>query len=74
MRVELIHWPTDLARRDHLAAAGQPRLLLVAPDALPPAVIDATEDWVRLPSDEREVALRIQHLLRMATTRADVRV
>ena len=33
-------WPRDVARMEHLAAAGVPRLVLVAPDAIPPAPAD----------------------------------
>jgi hypothetical protein len=33
-------WPRDAVRVEHLAAAGVPRLLLVRPDATPPAPAD----------------------------------
>jgi len=59
--VELVRWPVDAARRDELAAAGVPRLLLVGPGVTPPRLSPA-EDWIRLPADERDVAARLQRL------------
>jgi hypothetical protein len=66
MEVELVTWPRDADRRSELERDGLPRLLLVEPGAAPPFVADVIEDWVRLPSDEREVALRISHLQTVA--------
>ena len=56
-----------------------PRLLLVAPDAAPPAVDDEIEDWVRLPADARDVEVRARRLAHIAAhadarTRDDTRV
>ena len=44
--VVLVNWPEHADQVTALAQAGLPRLLLVAPDADPPASIDASEDWV----------------------------
>ncbi len=60
--VVLVDWPAQADRVTALAQAGLPRLLLVAPDADPPASVDANEDWVRLPADERDVAARVLRL------------
>ena len=46
---------------------GQPRLLLVAPDAEPPADWDGCTDWVRLPVDDRDLCARVAALQRMAS-------
>jgi len=64
--VELVHWPRDEVLRDRLARAGVPRLLLVEADAAPPATIGVDEDWIRLPADERDVAVRAQRLARLS--------
>jgi DNA-binding response OmpR family regulator len=70
--VELVSWPRDEARRVLLARRGVPCLLLVAADAELPEAIGPTEDWVRLPADERDVGVRAQSLcLRLASAAAD---
>ena len=60
--VELVHWPEEEARRAALAAGNRPRLLLVAPGAPAPVTADPAEDWVRLPSDHRDVQARVEAL------------
>jgi DNA-binding response OmpR family regulator len=60
--VALVRWPDDADRLGALRAAAVPRLLLVAPDAAPPAVVDPLEDWVRLPADDEELAARLATL------------
>jgi hypothetical protein len=74
--VELLHWPADAASRAVLARGGVPCLLLVAAEAEPPRSIGPTEDWVRLPADERDVAARARalcgRLARGATERPSV--
>jgi len=65
--VVLVNWPEHADQLTALAQAGLPRLLLVAPDADPPASVDASEDWVRLPADERDIAARVLRL----TSRAE---
>ena len=60
--VELVTWPDGEARRQQLARAGVPRLLLVAPDATAPTGVGIDEDWVRLPAERGDVVARIQRL------------
>ena len=60
--VAIVRWPDDADRLAALRAAGAPRLLLVAPDVAPPGVVDALEDWVRLPADDAELAARVSTL------------
>jgi len=62
--VVVLHWPSQAAEVADLAAVGRARLLLVDPDADPPASVDWLEDWVRLPADERDVAARMLGLTR----------
>jgi hypothetical protein len=45
-----------------LARLGRPRILLVAPGEEPPTIDFRTEDWVRVPADEKELFFRIQRL------------
>lgn len=58
----LVQWPAEVNRRDDLRAAGIPRLLVVAEGAMPPDDIDIDEDFVMLPSNERDVAIRLENL------------
>jgi hypothetical protein len=58
----VIRWPSDPAQRRELADLGVPRLLLVDSDASPPVCIDPLEDWIRLPSDERDIDARLNAL------------
>lgn len=62
MDVVLVRWPEDATRLEELRSSGTPRLLLVAPDAAPPDVADAHEDWVRLPAEDRDVRARVATL------------
>lgn len=64
MDVSVLRWPADAERRRVLAHAGQPRLLLVDPDATPPVSEDCLEDWVRAPARDEEVQSRIDGLRR----------
>jgi hypothetical protein len=50
-----------------LAAEGRPRLLLVDPATAPPVCWDDQEDWLRLPADPTELAVRVATLRRRAT-------
>jgi hypothetical protein len=61
-QVELVAWPAGHERRIELAAAGRPRLLVVAPGVPPPDVWESIEDWVRLPAEPADVELRRRHL------------
>ena len=58
MAVELVRWPAERDRLGVLQAQGVPRLLLVDDDAIPPEVTDCLEDWVRVPSFERDILAR----------------
>lgn len=63
--VELIMWPAESDRREILARAAVPRILLVAVDASPPHVIGVDEDWIRLPAADADVLARAMQLLRL---------
>jgi hypothetical protein len=69
--VAVLHWPAQATEAEALAASGQPRLLLVAPDADPPVSTDWLEEWVRLPADERDVAARMLSLTKRTAPPAD---
>src|SRR4051794_34232459 len=60
--VELIRWPAEAHRRDHLAQAGVARLLIVGCDADLPDGLTLDEDWVREPVLEADVAARVSRL------------
>lgn len=61
-QVALIRWPDDEARLVEARGQGSPRLILVSPDADPPAVADPLEDWVRLPAPDTDVRVRVETL------------
>lgn len=65
-QVALIRWPDDEARLAEARGHGSPRLILVAPDAEPPAVADPLEDWVRLPAPDTDVRARVRTLAERA--------
>src|SRR5690349_13821329 len=58
----VIRWPADRDRCRHLAGLGVPRLLLVDGNAAPPVCTDPLEDWIRLPSDDRDIDARMNAL------------
>jgi DNA-binding response OmpR family regulator len=63
MDVELVRWPEDASRLATLRAGAAPRLLVVAPDAAPPAPTDdCLEDWVRLPAADHDLQTRLEAL------------
>lgn len=62
MDVALVQWPSDEELRQELAEQGQPRLLLVEPEADPPVCVDSLEDWVRLPVSRVDRNARIRAL------------
>ena len=68
--VALLAWPADADQRDHLAALGRPRLLVVDPTSAPPASADLLEDWVRSPADPEELAFRRATLAERARRRS----
>ena len=49
--VELVAWPAEDGRRQVLARAGVPRLLLVREGADAPHPLGLDEDWVRVPAE-----------------------
>jgi len=63
-----LRWPSDRERCRELAELGVPRLLLVDSDATPPVCADPLEDWVRLPSDERDIDARMNALRARASS------
>ncbi len=58
MNVEVLPWPADGTRLCELRARAVPRLLVVAPDADLPLVLDCLEDWVTTSASEREIEAR----------------
>jgi DNA-binding response OmpR family regulator len=62
MDVTLVRWPSELSRRERLAADGLPRLLLVEGGEAPPVVTDVMEDWIRVPADEADIRARVATL------------
>jgi len=65
--VAILAWPEPEVEATACARTGQPRLLLVAHDAEPPADWDGLTDWVRLPVDDRDLCARIAALQRLAS-------
>ncbi len=64
--VALVNWPQDEALRRQLAAARLPRLLIIDATEVPPLAIDELEDWIRLPLDPDELAIRSATLVQRA--------
>ena len=64
--VALLRWPEDAESRRRLAAARLPRLLLIAAGDAPPLDDDELEDWIRLPLDPDELAIRSSTLAERA--------
>jgi two-component system OmpR family response regulator len=67
--VVVVQWPEERDEVERLAELRIPRLLLVAPAADPPDGGDALQDWVRLPSDDRDIRARLNNLRRRAADR-----
>lgn len=70
MDVALVRWPAEQDRLDELRASGHPRLLLVEHGA-PPVPADVLEDWIRVPSDDLDLHVRIESLRRRAEVTLD---
>lgn len=66
MDVVLVRWPLETQRRERLAKASRPRLLLVEGDAPAPWAQDDLEDWIRVPAIDADVRARIETLARRA--------
>ena len=62
-RPALVPWPSGAAQREHLAAVGRARLLVLEPATPVPALADG-EDWIYRGADERDVAARLEGLER----------
>ena len=65
--VAILAWPEHADVAAACGRRGQPRLLLVAPEAEPPDDWDDLTDWVRLPVDERDLCARVAALQRLAS-------
>jgi hypothetical protein len=59
---EILQWPADAERRELLRRAGIPRLLVLEAGEVPPAPADDLEDWIWLPTDERDLFSRLRDL------------
>ena len=68
--VAILAWPDQVDEAAACARVAQPRLLLVASDADPPADWDGLTDWIRLPVDQRDLCARVAALQRLASRRA----
>jgi two-component system, OmpR family, response regulator len=64
--VVVLQWPEERDELERLADLRVPRLLFVAPAADPPEAGDDLQDWVRLPSDDRDIRARLNGLRRRA--------
>jgi DNA-binding response OmpR family regulator len=66
--IVVLRWPLELAGLAAARADRVPRLLVVEGDDEPPADWDPLEDWVRLPANSRDVAVRVAALRRRAVS------
>jgi hypothetical protein len=64
--VAILRWPEEADRLGALARAGHLRLLLVAPEVVPPAEWDSRTDWIRLPASEDDIRQRVVGLQQRA--------
>ncbi|MDG4861959.1 winged helix-turn-helix domain-containing protein [Streptomyces sp. T-3] len=62
VRVELIRWPTESARRDSCRDKGVMRLLVLEAGVEAPVCTDIREDWVRTPISKEDLRARIDSL------------
>ena len=60
--VAFLRWPEEAAVVAYLRTQGRLRLLLVAPDADPPASSGWDEDWIRLPARDDDIRARAEAL------------
>lgn len=49
----------------------RPRLLLVETGAIPPTITDCLEDWVRVPSEDADIGIRVETLAARARHRSE---
>ena len=71
MDVVFVRWPQEATRRDRLAMAGIPRVLLLEVDDRPPDPVDCLEDWARIPCDDADVRARADAVARRAALHAN---
>lgn len=71
MDVVFVRWPQEGERRDRLAVAEVPRLLLLDEHAQPPEPVDCIEDWVRLPAGDADIRARVTAIARRHALHAD---
>jgi DNA-binding response OmpR family regulator len=71
MDVVTLRWPAEEVRRQALAKAGTPRLLVVGGDQQPPLDLDELEDWIRVPAPEIDRIARVETLRRRASLHDD---
>lgn len=72
MDVILVRWPEEEERLDQLRTVGFPRLVLVGPEASPPASSDCLEDWIRLPAEDADMRARVATLASRAARQRTV--
>jgi DNA-binding response OmpR family regulator len=66
MEVVALSWPAEEGRRQMLAEAGIPRLLVIGGAQLPPVVDGLLEDWIRVPASDIDRSVRLEVLRRRA--------
>lgn len=59
---EILRWPADAALLADLRAQRRPRLLVLDPGVEPPPAVDALEDVIWTPADERDLFARLNRL------------
>ncbi|CAN5481497.1 hypothetical protein BH20ACT2_BH20ACT2_23380 [soil metagenome] len=64
MDVTQLRWPDEQRRRAQFRDVGALVLLVVGEGTAPPADLAGTEDWIRLPAGDADVAARIDGLRR----------
>lgn len=62
--IDVVTWPDQATRLAELREAGLPRLILVEGSGLPLVTSDPLEDWIRVPADADDLALRVETLRR----------
>ncbi|MDQ1397326.1 MAG: two-component system, OmpR family, response regulator [Acidimicrobiaceae bacterium] len=70
--VVLVRWPLEAERRERLADAQVPRLLLIEDGGNPPEAADCLEDWVHVPASEVDVRARVGGLAARAARHISV--
>jgi two-component system OmpR family response regulator len=62
--IELVAWPQEERRRQALAKAGVPRMLVLGADDEPPGELGLDEDWIRTPVSVTDLRARAERLRR----------